>query len=138
MSVYGDKVQRVWRDFPLNFHKEAQKAAEAGMCAAEQGKFWEFHDKLFENQRALQVDKLKTYAADMGLDTGKFDACLDGGKYEADVKQDLAQGQAAGVTGTPAFFVNGRFLSGAQPYEEFVKIIEEELALKGVASPAKK
>jgi protein-disulfide isomerase len=136
--VYGDKVQRVWRDFPLNFHKDAQKAAEAGMCAHDQGKFWEYHDKLFENQRALKVENLKQYAADMGLDTGKFDACLDSGKYEADVKQDLEDGQGAGVQGTPAFFVNGRFLSGAQPYENFVNLIEEELALRGIPSPAKK
>jgi len=127
----------VWRDFPLNFHKDAQKAAEAAQCASDQGKFWEYHDKLFENQRALQVDNLKKVAADMGLDAGKFDGCLDSGKYAADVKQDLEDGKAAGVTGTPAFLVNGRFLSGAQPYEAFEKLIEEELALKGIDSPNK-
>ena len=112
-------------------HKEAQGAHEAAQCANDQGKFWEYHDKLFENQRALQPDKLKQYAGDLGLDTAAFNTCFDSNKHTEAVKTDLREGQAAGVTGTPAFFINGRFLSGAQPYEKFAQIIDEELERDG-------
>jgi protein-disulfide isomerase len=122
----------VFRDFPLAMHKDAQGAAEAANCAGDQDKFWEYHDKLFENQRALATDSLKQYAVDLELDTEQFNGCLDSGKYTADVKTDMAQGQALGVTGTPAFFINGRFLNGAQPYEKFVQIIDEELELQSM------
>jgi len=127
MEAYSGKVKRVFRDFPLAMHREAQGAAEAAQCAHEQQKFWEYHDKLFANQRALGVDQLKAYAAEMGLDTEKFNACLDAGKYRELVLEDFSDGQALGVSGTPAFFINGRFISGAQPYEAFASIIEEEL-----------
>jgi len=126
----------VFRDYPLSFHKDAQKAAEAAQCAREQGKFWEYHDKLFENNKALQVDKLKEYAAALSLDAAKFAACLDGGKQVATVKMDFDDGQKFGVTGTPAFFVNGRFLSGALPFDSFAEIINEELELKGLPVPS--
>ena len=87
---------------------------------------------MFENNRALAVDNLKTYATELKLDTAKFNTCLDTDKYKKSVDQDMSEGQAIGVTGTPAFFVNGRFLSGALPYEKFVAIIDEELDLKGL------
>ena len=87
---------------------------------------------LFANQRALEADNLKQYAKDVGLDTTEFNACLDTGKHRAQVTQDAQDGQVAGVTGTPAFFINGRFLSGAQAYETFAKIIDEELESKGI------
>jgi protein-disulfide isomerase len=109
-------------------HNRAGPAAEAANCANEQGKFWEYHDKLFANQKALADGDLKMYASDLGLDEAAFSTCYDSGKYRADVKKDQAEGAAVGVSGTPAFFVNGRFLSGAQPFEAFKKIIDEELA----------
>ena len=128
MEKYGDKVQLVFRDYPLGFHDKAQISAEASNCANEQGQFWAYHDKLFENQKALDRDSLIRYANELELDADKFTSCLDSNKYAADVKQDFDEGLAAGVTGTPAFFINGRFINGAQPYEAFESIIEEELA----------
>jgi protein-disulfide isomerase len=118
----------VFRDYPLPFHEFAQKAAEAGACADEQGKFWEMHDHMFGHQDGLAVDALKKAARDLGLDGARFDACLDGGKLAQKVKKNFDAGQEAGVTGTPAFFINGLPLSGAQPIEEFKKVIDKELA----------
>jgi protein-disulfide isomerase len=115
-------------------HADAQLAHEAGQCAGAQGKFWEYHDALFANQRALKAPQLKQYAADLELDTAAFNACLDTGEFRKSVQQEHAAGQAAGVTGTPAFFVNGRFLNGAQPFEAFKQIIDEELELAGAGS----
>jgi len=135
--VYGDKVRVVFRHFPLGFHQKAQKAAEAAECAREQGKFWEYHDTMFGNQQALEPDNLKKYATDVGLKAEQFNACLDSGKYAEAVQADMKDGQAIGVSGTPAFFVNGRFVSGALPYEEFEKIVDEELTLKGIPIPKK-
>ena len=122
------KVNIVFRDFPLGFHDKAQKAAEAAECAGEQDMYWEMHDKLFENQGDLSVDSLKTYAADVGLDTEVFNECLDSGAMAEEVKKDMADGESYGVSGTPANFINGRFVSGAQPFSVFKQIIEEELA----------
>lgn len=112
-------------------HQEAQLAHEAAQCAQEQDKFWEYHDKLFENQRALGASDLKGYAAALSLDADRFNACLDSRKFKAQVDEDHQAGIQAGVTGTPAFFVNGRFLNGAQPFEAFQEIIDDELARKG-------
>lgn len=117
----------MYKDFPLEFHKDARKAAEASRCAGEQGKYWEYHDVLFANTNALGIDKLKKYAADLKLDVDQFATCLESGKYAASVSKDMAEGAQAGVTGTPAFFVNGRFLSGAQPFAAFQDAIEEAL-----------
>lgn len=123
------KVRLVYRDFPLSsIHPYAQKAAEASECADEQGKFWEYHNKLFENQAALDVTSLKKYAADLKLNTATFNDCLDSGKMMGEVTKDAADAQAAGVSGTPGFFINGRFLGGAYPFESFKTIIDEELA----------
>lgn len=126
-DTYGDDVKFVFRDFPLGFHENAQKSAEAAECAHEQGKFWEYHDLLFENQEALAVTDLKGYAAELDLDTKQFNECLDSGKYEEEVKSDMDDGIAAGVKGTPAFFINGRSIVGAQPFANFKKVIDEEL-----------
>jgi protein-disulfide isomerase len=131
MKAYGDKVRLVFRDFPLPMHPHARLAAEAAKCANAQGKFWPYHALLFANQRALGEDKLKEYAAQVGLDGPEFAKCLSEKKFKAAVDQDVADGAAAGVTGTPAFFINGRMLSGAQPFEQFKKVIDEELAAKG-------
>jgi protein-disulfide isomerase len=122
------KVRIVFRDYPLPFHSNAQKAAEAAECADDQGKFWDMHAKLFSNQQALDVASLKKYAGELALDQTEFDECLDSGKHAAEVQQDLADGSAAGVSGTPSFFVNGMLLVGAQPYSEFKKLIDAELA----------
>lgn len=129
-DTYKDEVRIVFRDFPLGFHQYAQLAAEASECADEQGKFWEYHDLLFAKQpewSPVGIDKFKEYALDLGLDASQFNACLESGKYADEVGKDLEDGQAAGVTGTPAFFVNGAFVSGAQPFSTFQQIIEQEL-----------
>jgi len=131
-AEYGDKIALIFRDYPLPMHPEAPKAAEAASCANDQGKFWEMHDMLFENQRALKIADLKGYGAKLELDTAAFDKCLDDGKYGDDVKKDMADASAAGVTGTPAFFINGRFLNGARPYEQFKEAIDAELKAKGL------
>ena len=125
---YGDKVRLVFRQFPLHrLHPQAQKAAEASLCADDQGKFWEMHDAMFADQRGLAVDSLKAKAAELELDTATFDECLDSGKYAERIETDLAEGAAVGVTGTPAMFINGRFLSGAVPYEQIAAVIDQEL-----------
>lgn len=130
VSEYVDtgKVRFVYRDFPLSFHPQAQKAAEAAECAGEQGKFYEMHDLLFEKGVSGGVASFKTYASEIKLDTAKFNTCLDDGKMAAEVKKDMADGAAAGVTGTPGFIINGKLVSGAQPFEAFKAIIDAELA----------
>ncbi|HKC60852.1 MAG TPA: thioredoxin domain-containing protein [Myxococcales bacterium] len=133
MKEYDGRVRLVFRHFPLDFHNFAQKAAEAGACAADQGgeKFWKLHDRMFTNQQKLAVDDLKGYAKDLGLDSARFDKCLDGSEKRALVESDEKAGQEAGVTGTPAFFVNGIFINGAVPYEQFKDAVERELKRKG-------
>jgi protein-disulfide isomerase len=134
-EAYADKIRIAFRDFPLPFHPLAPKAAEAAACAGSQGKFWEMHDKLFAVNGKLQVAELKTYATELGLDGEAFNACLDSGTLAADWKADLQAGQRYGVTGTPAFFINGRMFVGAQPYESFAAVIDDELA-RAAAKPA--
>jgi protein-disulfide isomerase len=126
---YGDKVRVVWKDFPLTqIHPQAFKAGEAAHCAADQGKFWEYHDRLFANQQALQPNDLKKHAADLGLDATTFASCLDSSKYGERVRDGVAQGSRLGVNSTPTIYINGRVLSGAQPYEVFAAVIDEELS----------
>jgi protein-disulfide isomerase len=128
-DTYGDRVRIVWKDFPLTqIHPQAFRAGEAGHCAAEQGKFWEYHDRLFANQQALQPADLKKHAADLGLDSAKFDACLDSSKYGDRVREGVAQGSRLGVNSTPTMYINGRLVSGAQPYDVIAAVIEEELS----------
>ena len=127
VETYGDRVQLVFRQFPLGIHANAQKAAEASLCAAEGGKFWEMHDKMFENIHSLASDELKELARSIELDSGAFDECLDSGRYADQVASDIEAGRLAGVTGTPAIFINGRFLSGAQPFEKIASVIDDEL-----------
>jgi protein-disulfide isomerase len=126
---YGDKVRVVWKDFPLTqIHPQAFKASEAAHCAADQGKFWEYHDRLFANQQSLQPNDLKKHATDLGLDGTAFAACLDSSKYGERVRDGVAEGSRLGVNSTPTIYINGRVLSGAQPYETFVSVIDEELS----------
>lgn len=130
ISEYVDsgKAKIAIRDFPLSFHTNSEKAAEASECAHEQGKFWEYHDKLFANQQKLGITDLKQYAKDLGLDTAKFDQCLDSGKYANEVKKDFQDGQSYGVSGTPTILINGMPVIGAQPFSAFKQIIDAELA----------
>jgi protein-disulfide isomerase len=127
MKKYDGKVRLVFREFPLPMHKSAAKAAEAALCANEQGKFWPMYEKMFANQEKLEVSDLKGYAKDLGLDSSKFDACLDTGKMQSAVQTDVQAGRSVGVDGTPAFFINGRPYSGAQPLEKFEEVIDSEL-----------
>ena len=128
-DTYGDKVRVVWKDFPLTqIHPQAFKAGEAAHCAGDQGKYWEYHDRLFANQQSLMPDDLKKHAADLGLDATAFAACLDSSKYGERVRDGVAEGTRLGVNSTPMFYVNGRVVSGAQPYEAFASVIDEELS----------
>ncbi len=129
LAKYDGKVKLVFRDFPIDqLHPQARKAHEAARCANEQGKFWAYHDLLYANAPKASPEALKAYAKEAGLDLPAFEQCLDSGKFQAAVQKDEDEGIRAGVTGTPAFFVNGRLLSGAQPLESFARLIEEELA----------
>ena len=129
-EAYGDKLRIVYRQYPIaSLHPNAVKAAEASLCAHDQGKFWEAHDVMFQEQKGLAVRDLKAIAGRLGMDQKKFDTCLDTGRYTEKVQDDLAQGGRAGVNGTPALFVNGVVIEGgAVPYETMVRAIDTELA----------
>ncbi len=127
-SRYAGKVRLVFRDFPLDsIHPLARKAAEAARCAKDQNKFWEYHDLLFDNAPKLSAERLTLYARQAGLNVPLFERCLSSGTHTAGVQKDVDEGIGLGVTGTPGFFINGRQLSGAQPLESFVQVIDEEL-----------
>jgi protein-disulfide isomerase len=133
LERYPDKVKLAFRDFPIvNIHPQAEKAAEAAHCAGEQGKFWEFHDLLFDKQDTIPTANFAEHAKTLGLEVSSFQTCLDGRKYQAKVERNYAAGVKAGVSGTPAFFINGRLLSGAQPLEAFKAVIDEELERLGL------
>ncbi len=118
----------VWKDFPLtSIHPEAFKASEAAHCAGDQAKYWEYHDKLFANQRALQVDSLKKYAAEIGMNAASFGTCLDSGKHAGRVREGLQAAHQLGLQSTPSVFINGRLIMGAQPFEAFQAVIDDEL-----------
>lgn len=124
------KVKLVYKDFPLSFHPMAQKAAEAGKCALEQDAemFWALHDKIFENQAALNMANLKLWAGQVGLDTEDFNECLDSGKMASVVAAEMQEGQNSGIRGTPGFLIGDQVVSGAQPYSVFQQAIEAQLA----------
>jgi protein-disulfide isomerase len=129
LQRYPEKVRLVYRHLPLDsIHPMARGAAEASVCAEEQGHFWEFHDLLFANQRELEKDALSKYAKEAGLDVSAFEACLSKPEVKQRVQGDVDAAESLGIRGTPAFFVNGIQLSGAKPVEEFVRVIDEELA----------
>jgi protein-disulfide isomerase len=134
-TEYKDQVNLVFKDFPLDFHKDAKGAHNAALCAADQNKFWEFHDVVFKNQQKIGTDDLKKYGADLGLDVEKFNACVDQRTHEKTVMANQQEGQMLGVTGTPCFFVNGRALKGAVPFEQFKALIDEELSFVAPARP---
>lgn len=130
-SAYPNKVRLVYRDFPLmSIHSEAVPAAEAANCAGEQGKYWEYHDLLFEGDLPLGRDAYLAYAKRLGLDAEGFEACLESRRYRNEVENDYSYALALGVNSTPTFFINGIALLGAQPFEVFRQIIDLELAGK--------
>ncbi len=126
------KVKLVYKDFPLiSIHPEAQKAAEAARCVREQKGdegYFKMHDKLFENQQDLSVENEKKWARSLGVVGSKFDDCLDKGKYAKAIQDEEAYGEKLGVSGTPAFFINGKFINGAQPFDVFKQVIDAELS----------
>jgi len=126
-KAYPGKVRVAWKNFPLSFHNNAKAAAEAALAAHEQGKFWQMHDILFKNQQALAAADLEKYAKDIGLDMGKFKAAMESHKFAAQVDAETKQASELGVSGTPAAFVNGHLVSGAQPIDAFKKIVDAEL-----------
>jgi len=125
---YRDQMKLVYMDFPLGFHTHAMDAARAAQCADAQNKFWPYHDALFANQSKLTPADLKATAAKLGLNATAFNTCFDKNQPDGTIRQEMAQGQALGITGTPTFFINGRQLTGAQPSEKFEEIINDELA----------
>jgi protein-disulfide isomerase len=129
LKQYPGKVRHVFRDFPVDgLHPQARRAAEAARCARDQGKFWEYHDALFAGPPRATPDDLRRYAEQIALDVPAFERCVAAGTHRAAVQRDYEDGVRLGVAGTPAFFINGRLLSGAQPLEAFVRVIEAELA----------
>ena len=116
-------------------HRDAPLAHAAAAAAQQQGKFWEYHDKLFANQRKLKRDNLLQYASELGLDRAKFEADIADPKIKALVDADAREAQGLKATGTPAFFVNGRFLSGAKPFDDFARVINAELRKKNIPIP---
>ncbi len=135
------KVRYVFRDFPLDFHKQAPKAAEAANCAGDKGKYWEMHDKLFDSQSALSLENLRQYAVDIGLDADSFNTCIDSGKHAEEIAKDMEDGKKAMVSGTPSFVigktqsgkkdVTGKKLVGARPFASFEQVIDQLLAEPG-------
>jgi protein-disulfide isomerase len=134
-KTYGDKVRIVWKHHPLDFHKDAPFAHMASIAAQQQGKFWELHDKLFADPSKIKPDHVKQYARDVGVDMKRFEEDLLKPETKARLEADLAEAKTLGVSGTPAFFINGRFLSGAKPFEEFAEAINAELKRLNIAIP---
>jgi protein-disulfide isomerase len=136
--VETGKLKHIFMNLPLAMHQNAFKAAEAGLCAGDQGKFWEMHDRLFENQKALGQEDLVRYAEAVGLDVAKFKSCLDSGKHAAEVNASMAEGQKAAITGTPSFLIGFietdgkvravRKIVGSQPFASFKSVIDELLS----------
>ena len=117
----------VWKNLPLSFHPNAMPAAMAAMAANEQGKFWDMHDRIFANQQKMSRDQYIAYAKELKLDVAKFTKSLDDAALKAQIEADMADAGKLGVSGTPGFFVNGKFLSGAKPFGEFATAINAEL-----------
>jgi protein-disulfide isomerase len=128
-------VRIVWKHYPLDMHKNAMGAHMASMAAAKQGKFWEFHDKLFANQQQLNLEAYKRHARELKLDVARFEKDLADLENQKPIDADKSEAQSLGITGTPGFFVNGRYLSGAKPFEEFAKAINAELTRLNLPLP---
>lgn len=129
LEEYPDQIKLVYRNFPLtSLHPDAYLSAEAAMCAGDQGRYWDYHEALFESIYGLSQDALKQYAEELALDTVSFDECLDSHKYQDFVRADMEYAMSIGVQSTPTFYVNGQLVVGAQPIQVFRQIIELELA----------
>ena len=128
---YGDSVRIVFKHLPLEIHPAARAAHAAAEAAHRQGKFWAMHDRIFLNQRDLSPETLLGYAKEIGLDVGRYQRDVDSAEVKKAIEQDVEQAQKLGVGGTPAFFINGRNLSGAQPFPNFKRMIDEALEAKG-------
>ncbi len=129
LTRYDQKIRIVYKDLPIDsLHPGARAAAEAARCAGDQGRFWPYHDKLYNSPVDGSPATLRQFAQEVGADVAQFEACQSSRKYQAPVQKDALEAANLGITGTPGFFINGRFLSGAQPIETFVRIIDEELA----------
>ena len=134
-ETYGDRVRLVWKHLPLDIHPQAPGAHLAAVAAQKQGKFWEFHDKVFANRQELNIEKYLEYAGDLGLDTERFKSDLANLGNEASIDADVAEAQALQITSTPGFFINGRYLRGAKPFEDFATMINDELDRIGLPIP---
>jgi protein-disulfide isomerase len=135
LSDYGDRVRLAYRDFPIDqLHPSARKAAEAARCANDQGKFWEFHDKLYGAGGDASLETLTRLAGEIDMDAAAFQQCIAIGKHRSGIDRDIEEGTQFGVSGTPGFFINGRLISGAQAFESFARIINEELGSPGQKS----
>jgi protein-disulfide isomerase len=128
MAAYKGQVRLVYQEFPLDFHAQAKPASRAARCAGEQGKFWEMHTGLLRTPGVFDEADLQSRAVGLGIDPKSFGACIASNKYDGVIQKSIDNGRSVGVTGTPTFFLNGRSFSGAQPFEVFERIIEEELA----------
>jgi protein-disulfide isomerase len=120
-------VRLVFKDFPLSFHTLAHTAHQAARCAGAAGQYWPYHDRLFQSQPRFERERLVAYAVELGIDRARFERCLDDRQFAAAVDEDILQGRALGVSGTPAFLINGRLLVGAQPVESFRAVIDQVL-----------
>ena len=128
-TTYKGQVRFAWKHLPLvSIHSHAMDAAIAAEAARNQGRFWEYHDKMFANQAHLEPNDLRKYAQELGLDLGRFDKDREDQELRTKVLDDMAEAKSLGVTSTPTFFINGRLVSGAMPFETFAMIIDEELA----------
>jgi protein-disulfide isomerase len=129
LAAYPGQIRFVYRQFPLtSIHPDAMSAAIASLCAEDQDSFWQFHDKLFSNEYGLGRDAFTKYAADLGLNTSAFETCLDSGKFDDFIQQDMDFSLNLGIRSTPTFFVNGLAVVGAQPIDAFKQVIDKELA----------
>jgi len=135
LERYGDSVQHVFKQLPLPMHPQAKLGAEASLCAFDQDKFWEMHDWLFANKNSINREAIAAQAAVLELDLDAFNTCLDEQKYSAIVDEDMKEANGFGITGTPGFLINGRVLRGAVPMDQFIQVINEELAMAGVEIP---
>jgi len=138
MERYDGQILHVFKNLPLPNHNQAQLAGEAAYCAQDQGKYWEFHDWLFQNQRTMNRESMIAQAGEMGMDSEVFEACIQNQTYAGRVVSDAQEARSFGITGTPGFLVNGRVLTGAQPLETFEQVINEELDLRGIEIPERK
>ncbi len=127
VATYGDQVHFVWRDYPI-ITAQSPQAAEAGQCAFDQGKFWQYHDLLYAKAPALSISDLKSYAAQIGLNTVQFDQCLDSGEDQAKINQSMTEARGYGFIGTPSFTVNGQRVIGPASFSQFKSMIDAILA----------